>query len=54
MAEFAWLLVGLLIGTCLGVSCICCLQINRSNHYEQEIRRLKAELALKSSQNPNK
>ena len=49
-----FLLVGLLIGGCLGVSCICCLQINRSNQYEQEIRKLKTELALKSSQNPNK
>lgn len=54
MAEFAWLLVGLLIGGCLGVSCICCLQINRSNRYEHEIRKLKAELAHKSSQNSNK
>ena len=54
MAEFAWLLVGLLIGTCLGVSCICCLQINRSNHYEQEIRRLRAELERKSSKAQNK
>ena len=54
MVEFAWLLVGLLIGACLGVSCICCLQINRGNQYEQEIRKLKAELALKSSQNQNK
>lgn len=54
MVEFAWLLVGLLIGGCLGVSCICCLQINRSNQYEQEIRKLKMELAHKSSQNPNK
>ena len=54
MAEFAWLLVGLLIGGCLGVSSICGLQINRSSQYEQEIRKLKMELAHKSSQNPNK
>ena len=54
MAEFAWLLVGLLLGACLGVSGVCFLQMNRNSHYEQEIRKLRNELAIKSALNPNK
>lgn len=54
MAEFAWLLVGLLIGACLGVSGVCYVQMDRNCHYEQEIRRLRDELALQSSLNQNK
>ena len=51
MAEFAWLLVGLLIGACLGVSGICYVQMDRNCYYEQEIRRLRDELNNKSARN---
>ena len=54
MAEFAWLLVGLLIGACLSASGICYVQMSRNCHYEQEIRRLRDELALQSTLNQNK
>lgn len=51
MNELLWLLVGLMIGGCIATAILCCLQVNRINHYEQEIRRLKNELELKNSQN---
>ncbi len=44
MNELAWLLTGILIGGCIGISILCCMQINRISHYEQEIRRLKEKL----------
>lgn len=40
MSELVWLLVGLLIGGCVATAVLCCVQINRVNEYEQEIRRL--------------
>lgn len=51
MNELLWLLVGLMIGGCISTAILCCLQVNRINHYEQEIRRLKNELELKNIQN---
>jgi hypothetical protein len=44
MTELAWLIVGLLIGGCIGVTLMCCLQLNRVNDYESEIRKLKEQL----------
>ena len=44
MTELAWLIVGLLIGGCIGVTLMCCLQLNRVNDYETEIRDLKSQL----------
>ncbi len=47
MTEFVWLIAGLLIGGCIAIGILCCLQINRIGYYEQEIRRLKNELRQK-------
>lgn len=44
MSELAWLLAGLLIGGCIAVTVLCCVQINRISDYEQEIRRLRQKL----------
>jgi len=44
MSELAWLVVGLLLGGCIGVTLMCCLQLNRVNDYESEIRKLKSQL----------
>lgn len=44
MSELVWLLVGLLIGGCVATVVLCCVQINRVNEYEQEIRRLIKKL----------
>lgn len=44
MDEFAWLLAGLLIGGCITMVLLCCLQMNRISEYEQEIRRLRQNL----------
>lgn len=44
MSELAWLLAGLLIGGCIAVAVLSCVQINRISDYEQEIRRLRQKL----------
>lgn len=44
MSELAWLFTGILIGGCIGISILCCMQINRISYYEQEIRKLKEKL----------
>ena len=44
MTELAWLIVGLLLGGCIGITLMCCLQLNRVNDYESEIRKLKAQM----------
>lgn len=44
MAEFLWFLSGVLIGGCITLVILCCIQINRRNEYEQELRRLHKEL----------
>ena len=40
MNELVWLIVGLLLGGCLGIGIHCCFLINRTGYYEQEIRKL--------------
>ena len=45
MNELVWLIVGLLIGGCLGIGIHCCFLINRTGYYEQEIRKLSAAFA---------
>lgn len=47
MTEFIWLVVGLLLGGCIGIVLLCCFQINRIASYEQEIQRLKKQLGSK-------
>ncbi len=37
-------IIGLLLGGCVAVAILCCMQINRISRYEQEIRRLKEKL----------
>lgn len=44
MSELVWLLVGLLIGGCVAMVVLCCVQINRVSEYEHEIRRLRQKL----------
>lgn len=47
MNELVCLIIGLLLGGCLGVGIHCCVIINRTGYYEQEIRKLKAQLDSK-------
>ena len=44
MTELAWLITGLLLGGCIGITIMCCLQLNRVNDYESEIRNLNEQL----------
>lgn len=44
MASLLWFLAGLLIGGCIGTVVLCCVQINRANRYECEIRQLRNQL----------
>lgn len=44
MTELAWLITGILLGGCIGIMLMCCLQLNRINAYEAEIRSLKKKL----------
>lgn len=40
MTEFIFFLVGLLLGSCIGITIMCCLQINRlykSNSNNKEV-----------------
>ncbi len=43
MTEFAFLIIGLLVGGCVAFCILACMQINRINEYEAEIRRLKSQ-----------
>ncbi len=36
--------IGLLLGFCLAIAVLCCVQVNRIRCCEQEIRRLKDKL----------
>lgn len=45
--EIAMLIVGLLLGGCVSFCILGCIQINRTNDYEDEIRRLRAKLEAK-------
>lgn len=42
--EIAMLIIGLLLGGCVSFCILGCMQINRINDYEYEIRRLRANL----------
>ena len=44
MSEFLWFLVGLFLGGIVTTLLMCCLQINRMNDYEAELRKLRSEL----------
>lgn len=41
--EIAMLIIGLLLGGCISFCILGCMQINRINDYEDEIRRLRAK-----------
>lgn len=43
MSEFLFFLIGLLVGGCVAFVVLCCLQINRINALESEIRRLRSQ-----------
>ena len=47
MAECLWFLAGLIIGGLVATFVLCCLQINRINDYEQEIKNLRHEIENK-------
>lgn len=46
--EIAMLIIGLLLGGCFGFCILGCMQINRINEYEDEIRRLRAKERTKT------
>ena len=41
--EIAMLIIGLLLGGCVSFCILGCMQINRINDYEDEIRRLPCQ-----------
>lgn len=41
--NFFFFLIGLLVGGCVAFVVLCCLQINRINALESEIRRLRSQ-----------
>ena len=41
MREALFLLLGMVLGGMVAAALLCCLQINRINGYEAEIRRLR-------------
>ena len=46
--EIAMLIIGLLRGGCISFCKLGCMQINRTNDYEDEIRRLRAKERAKT------
>lgn len=46
--EIAMLMIGLLLGGCVSFCILECMQINRINGYEDEIRRLRAKERTKT------
>ena len=48
--EIAMLLIGLLLGGCVSFCILGCMQINRINEYEDEIRRLRAKERTKTEE----
>ena len=44
MTEFLWFLVGLFIGGIMATLVLCCLQINRINECEAELRKFRSQL----------
>lgn len=51
MSEFVFLIIGIIIGCCFGLSLMSCLQLNRVNDYEEEIRKLKKQLREEKAKN---
>ena len=47
MTALVWLLVGLMLGGCVSILMLCCMQYHRTEDYEDEIRRLQDELSKK-------
>lgn len=43
MSELLFFLLGMMIGGFVALVMLCCLQINRINMYEAEIRRLRRQ-----------
>ena len=46
--EIAMLIIGLLLGGCVNFCILGCMQINRINDYEDEIRRLRTKEKAKT------
>ena len=46
--EIAMLIIGLLLGGCISFCILGCMHINRTNDYEDEIRRLRAKERAKT------
>ena len=46
--EIAMLMIGLLLGGCVSFCILGCMQINRINDYEDELRRLRAKERTKT------
>lgn len=46
--EIAMLMIGLLLGGCVSFCILGCMQINRINDYEDEIRRLRTKERTKT------
>ena len=44
MISFLFFLIGLMLGGMTAIGFLCCLQIQRINAYEAEIKRLKSKL----------
>ena len=42
--EIAMLMIGLLLGGCISFCILGCMQINRINEYEAELRKLRSQL----------
>lgn len=53
MSEFLFLIIGVLLGGCIGVMLLCGFQIDRINDYEYQIRKLKSQLAKKQKSETN-
>lgn len=47
MTEFICLIIGFLLGACVSFCILACMQINRINHYEETIRKLKQKTNMK-------
>ena len=52
--EIAMLIIGLLLGGCISFCILGCMQINRINDYEDEIRRLRTKERKKQNRISNK
>ncbi len=53
MTEFIFFLVGLLLGSCIGITIMCCLQINRlykSNSMTKEVEAYEKKKCSEANQ----